>query len=129
MYPTWLSNLVLGELHMCIDYTSLKKGCPKDSFALPRIDQIVDSILGYEYLYLMDAYPGYHKIRMREKDVPHISFITPFGMFCYKTMPFGLNNAVAHTRALCRRHSAPKSARIWKYTSTIWSSRQRGRRT
>jgi hypothetical protein len=28
---------------MCIDYTSLNKACPKDSYPLPRIDQIVDS--------------------------------------------------------------------------------------
>ena len=45
---------------MCIDYTSLNKACPKDSFALPRIDQVIDSTAGCELLSFLDAYSGYH---------------------------------------------------------------------
>jgi hypothetical protein len=42
-YPDWLANLVLvlkknNTWRMCIDYTSLNKACPKDPFALQRID-------------------------------------------------------------------------------------------
>ena len=42
-FPEWLANLVLvlkknKQWRMCIDYTSLNKACPKDPFALPRID-------------------------------------------------------------------------------------------
>jgi hypothetical protein len=48
-YPDWLANPVLvlkknNTWRMCIDYTSLNKACPKDPFALPRIDQVIDSI-------------------------------------------------------------------------------------
>ena len=97
LYPPWLANPVLtlkenGQLHMCINYTSLNKACLKDSFPLPRIDQIIDSTSGCEYLCLLDAYSEYHQIRMRERDIPHTSFITPFGIFCYKTMPLGMKN-------------------------------------
>ena len=47
-HPDWLVNplLVLKKdktWRMCIDYTSLNKACPKDPFALPRIDQVIDS--------------------------------------------------------------------------------------
>ena len=35
-----------GTWRMCIDYTSLNKACPKDPFALPRIDQVTDSTAG-----------------------------------------------------------------------------------
>jgi hypothetical protein len=47
-YPDWLANPVLvlkknNTWRMCIDYTSLNKACPKDPFALPRIDQVIDS--------------------------------------------------------------------------------------
>jgi hypothetical protein len=62
---------------------------------LPRIDQIVDSTAGCETLSFLDAYSGYHQIRMKESDQLAISFITPFGMYCYITMPFGLRNAGA----------------------------------
>ena len=77
---------------MCVDYTGLNKACPKDPFPLPRIDQVVDSTSGCETLCFLDVYSGYHQIMMRESDQLMTSFITPFGSFCYVTMPFGLKN-------------------------------------
>ena len=64
-------------------------------FPLPLIDQIVDSTLGCETLCFLDAYSEYHQISMKESDQLATSFITPFGLFCYVTMPFGLKNAGA----------------------------------
>jgi len=80
---------------MCVDYTSLNKAYPKNLFLLPCIDQIVDSTTGCETLSFLDAYSGYHQIKMKESDQLATSFITPFGIFCYVTMPFGLKNAGA----------------------------------
>jgi len=99
-HTEWLANLVLvkkknGKWRMCVDYTSLNKACPKNPFPLPHIDQIVDSTAGCEILSFIDAYSGYHQIKMKESDQLVTSFITPFGMFCYVTMPFGLKNAGA----------------------------------
>ena len=88
---------------MCVDYTSLNKVCPKVPFPLPRIDQIVDSTAGCELLSFLDAYFGYHQIKMKESDQLATSFITPFGMYCYVTMPFGLRNARA-TYQRCMLH-------------------------
>ena len=78
---------------MCVDYTDLNKACPKDCFPLPRIDQLVDSTSGHELLSFMDAFFGYNQIKMNLKDQVHMSFITSFGTYCYKVMPFGLKNA------------------------------------
>ena len=52
-FPEWLANPVLvlkknKQWRMCIDYTSLNKACPKDPFALQRIDQVIDSTAGCE---------------------------------------------------------------------------------
>jgi hypothetical protein len=107
-HPTWLANPVLvkknnGKWRMCIDYTSLNKACSKVPFPLPRIDQIVDSTAGCELLCFLDAYSGYHQIKMKESDQLATLFITPFGMFCYVTMPFGLRNAGA-TYQRCMQH-------------------------
>jgi hypothetical protein len=88
---------------MCVDYTVLNKACPKVPYPLPRIDQIVDSTAGCETLSFLDAYSGYHQIRMKESDQLATSFITPFGMYCYTTMPFGLRNAGA-TYQRCMNH-------------------------
>ena len=53
---------------MCVDFTDLNKACPKDSFPLPRIDQLVDSTVGYKLLTFMDAFLGYNQIKMTEED-------------------------------------------------------------
>lgn len=98
--PKWLANPVLvlkknDEWRMCVDYTSLNKVYLKDPFALPRIEQIIDAIAGSELLCFLDAYSGYHQIKLKEEDQEKTLLITPFGAFCYKTMSFGLKNAEA----------------------------------
>jgi hypothetical protein len=97
-HPTWLANPVLvkkknEKWRMCVDCTGLNKACPKFPFSLPRIDQIVDSTTRYELLCFLDAYSEYHQIKMKEFNQLETSIITPFGMFFYVTMPFGLLNA------------------------------------
>jgi hypothetical protein len=107
-HPEWLANPVLvkkkgGKWRMCVDYTWLNKACPKVPYPLPRIDQIVDSTAGCKTMSFLDAYSGYHQIKMKESDQLATSFITPFGMYCYTTMPFGLRNAGA-TYQRCMNH-------------------------
>jgi hypothetical protein len=96
-YPRWLANLILVEKHdgssrTCINYTSLNKACPKDEYPLPRICQIVDSTMSIELLSFLYAYSGYHHISLAINDEKKIAFITPFGIFCYTKMAFGLKN-------------------------------------
>ena len=72
-YPDWLANVVMvkkaiGKWRMCVDFTDLNKACPKDSYPLPRIDQLVDSTAGHKLLSFMDAFSRYNQIRMDEVD-------------------------------------------------------------
>ena len=80
---------------MCIDYTCLNKACPNDPFALPRINQVIDSTAGCEILSFLDATTGYHQIKLAIADQIKMTFITPFGAYCYITMSFGLKNGGA----------------------------------
>nr|CAN81178.1 hypothetical protein VITISV_004998 [Vitis vinifera] len=97
-YLDWLANVVVvpkkeGKWRVCVDYTNLNNACPKDSFPLPRIDQIVDSTSGQGMLSFLDAFSGYHQIPMSPDDEEKTAFITPHGLYCYKVMSFGLKNA------------------------------------
>ena len=78
---------------MCIDFIDLNNACPKNSFPLPRIDQLVDSIASHELLAFMDISLGYNQILMKEEDQDKIAFVTSQRLYCYKVMPFGLKNA------------------------------------
>ena len=55
---------------------NLNKACPKNSFLLPLIDQLVDAMVGHELLSFMDAYFGYNHILVYESNEEHTSFIT-----------------------------------------------------
>ena len=63
-YPCWLSNTMVvkkdGKWRVCVDFTDLNKACPKDHFSLPKIDQLVNVMAGYEKMSFLNAYHGYH---------------------------------------------------------------------
>ncbi|PKA59307.1 RNA-directed DNA polymerase like [Apostasia shenzhenica] len=80
---------------MCVDFTDLNKACPKDFYPLPKIERLVDFSAGYTMMSFLDAFSGYHQIRMTEQDEKHTSFIIDHGTFCYRVMPFSLKNAGA----------------------------------
>ena len=111
-YPDWLANVVVvpkkeGKWRVCVDYTNLNNACPKDSFPLPRIDQIVDSTVGQGMLSFLDAFSRYHWIPMAPADEEKTIFITPHGLYCYKVMPFGLKNADATYQRLTTKIFRP----------------------
>ena len=66
-YPDWLANVVVvpkkrNKWKVCVDYTDLNDACLKDSFPLPRKDQIVNASTGHGMLSFLDAFSGYHQI-------------------------------------------------------------------
>ena len=84
-----------GKWQVCVNYTDLNEACLKDSFPLPRIDQIVDATAGHRILSFLDAFSGYHQIPMHPPDVEKTTFITPHELYYYDVIPFGLKNARA----------------------------------
>ncbi|RVW71025.1 Retrovirus-related Pol polyprotein from transposon 297 [Vitis vinifera] len=99
-YPEWLANVVPvpkkdGKVRVCVDFRDLNKASPKDDFPLPHIDMLVDSTAGHSMLSFMDGFSGYSQILMAPEDMEKTSFITEWGTYCYRVMPFGLKNAGA----------------------------------
>ncbi|GJQ93091.1 reverse transcriptase domain-containing protein [Tanacetum coccineum] len=97
-YHSWLSNPVMVKKHdgtwrMCVDFKDLNNACPKDCYPLPEIDWKVESLCGYSFKCFLDAYKGYHQIKMAKEDEEKTAFITSQGIFCYSKMSFGLKNA------------------------------------
>ncbi|KAA3461604.1 RNA-directed DNA polymerase (Reverse transcriptase), Ribonuclease H-like protein [Gossypium australe] len=84
-----------GKVRMCVDYRDLNKASPKDNFPLPHINTLVDNTTGYSLFSFMDGFSGYNQIKMHPEDMEKTMFITLWGTFSYKVMPFGLKNAGA----------------------------------
>ena len=115
-YPKWLANVVMvkkanSKSRMYVDFTDLNKAYPKDSYLLPRIDQLVDSTAGHKLLSFMDAFSRYNQIRMDEADQEKTSFVTSQALFYYKVMPFGLKNAGATYQRLVNHMFRPQIGR------------------
>ncbi|XP_058775307.1 uncharacterized protein LOC131649565 [Vicia villosa] len=99
-YPPWIANIVPvpkkdGKVRMCVDYRDLNKASPKDDFPLPHIDILVDNTAQASVFSFMDGFSGYNQIKMAPEDMEKTTFMTSWGTFCYKVMPFGLRNAGA----------------------------------
>jgi hypothetical protein len=131
IHTKWVANPVLVPkkntkvLHMCVDYTGLNKACLKDHFPLPHIDQVIDSTAGSELL--LDAYSGYHQIKMNESDQLATSFITPYGTYCYVAMLFGLRNAGAtyqRTMQKCLADQIGRNIDAYVDNITVMSKKQ-----
>ncbi|KAL2624023.1 hypothetical protein R1flu_008268 [Riccia fluitans] len=102
IYPietlAWLSPIVVipkknGKLRICIDYRKLNASFVTDAFPLPYIDLMLESIVGQEMYSFMDRFNGYNQVSVAERDREKTAFITEWGAFAYRVMPFGLKNA------------------------------------
>ena len=97
----WSSNIVLcrkksGELRMCVDYRQLNMRTKRDSYALPRVEDILDALSGNKFFTILDMKSGYHQIEVQEDHKERTAFtVGPLGFFEYHRMPFGLVNAPA----------------------------------
>ena len=78
---------------MCVDYRDLNRASPKDNFPLPHIDTLVDNTAKHSLFSFMDGFSDYNQIKMALEEMEKTTFMTMWGTFCYKVMPFGLNNA------------------------------------
>ena len=77
---------------MCVDFTDLNKTCPNDPFPMPKIDQLVDAIVGHPRMSFLDAFQGYHQIPLALDVQEKTAFVTPIGNYHYKVMSFDLKN-------------------------------------
>jgi len=97
----YTSNVVLvrkktGKLRLCVDYRQLNSITIKDSFALPRMEEIFDCLHGAKYFSTIDMKSGYHQIEVEEDHKQRTAFtVGSMGFFEYNKMPFGLTNSPA----------------------------------
>ena len=97
----WSSNCVVirkdGKTRIAVDYRKLNEVTVHDSYLLPKISEIYETLSGTEWFTSLDASQAYHQLPMAtERDKDLTSFVTPDGgLYRYRFMPFGLRNAGA----------------------------------
>jgi hypothetical protein len=99
-YSEWVANLVPvrkknGEIRLCVDFRNLNKCSLKDNYPLPKMDHILQKVVGATRISMMDGFSGYNQVAMHLDDREKTTFTTPWGTFMYDKMPFGLINVGA----------------------------------
>ena len=67
----------------------------KDNYPLPKIEQILQKVVGAQRISMVDGFSRYNQIAMHPNDRENTTFTTPWGTFMYDKMTFGLMNAGA----------------------------------
>jgi hypothetical protein len=82
-----------GSIRFCCDFRRLNDATRKDSYPLPRINEIISTLAGAKLFSTMDCKSGYHQLALKPEDAHKTAFTTQYGLYEWKVMPFGLCNA------------------------------------
>ena len=85
-YSNWVSNLVptrkkTGEIRLCVDFRNLNKVSLKDNYPLPKMEHILQRVVGSSIISLLDGFSGYNQILVQSEDQAKTAFTTLWGTF------------------------------------------------
>ena len=97
--PTdWCSGLTIapkanGGIRMCVDLTTLNKGVKRETYPLPRVSVMLATLSAGRVFSKLDANSGFWQVKLHPDSRRLTTFITPWGRYCFKRMPFGISSA------------------------------------
>ena len=96
-FSKWLANLVpirkkSGEIRLCVDFRNLNQVSLKDNYPLPKMDHILQRVVGSQRMSMLDGCSSYNQVAVHLGDQEKVAFTTPWGTFMYVKMHFGLMN-------------------------------------
>ena len=112
-FSPWCSNIVLVRKkekshRMCLDFRQLNDKTIKDSYSLPRIEELLESLAGNRYFTVLDLKSGYYQLEVYEPHRERTAFtVGPLGFYEYNRLAFGLSNAPATYQRFMSEYLGP----------------------
>ena len=100
--PTdWCAGMVVvpksnGKIRICVDLTNLNKSVKREKHLLPKVDHTLGQLAGAKVFSKLDANSGFYQIELSKESSPLTTFITPFGRYYFRRLPFGISSAPEH---------------------------------
>jgi transposase InsO family protein len=97
--PTeWCSPLVVTlkknrDIRLCVDLRQLNRAVKRERYILPTVEDITAKLAGMEVFTTLDATGGYHQMPLSHESTRLTTFMTPYGRYCFRRMPFGISSA------------------------------------
>lgn len=125
-YSSWRAPVLLvkkptGKNRLCLDSRQLNKLTKKDSYPLPRVDSVLNSLKNTRYLSTIDLKSAFWQIPLEESSKEKTAFgLSGKGLYQFKVMPFGLSNASQTQQRLMDRLFPPQfEGKIFTYLDDI----------
>ena len=83
-----------GTLRLCVDYRKLNEKTIQNRLPLPRISDALDGLGGSKWFSLLDQGKAYHQGFISEECRKYTAFVTPWGLYEWNRIPFGISGAV-----------------------------------
>jgi hypothetical protein len=93
--PIVLCRRKNGKLRMCVDNRRLNSKTRMEVTCLPRVEECLDTLSGAKLFCHLDLASAYNQVAVHPDDQHKTAFITPFGLFEYLRVNFGLRGAPA----------------------------------
>src|ERR1044071_2239333 len=84
-----------GLNRFCVNLVPLNKKTIPDRYLLPNINEMLGLFHGAKYYTTLDLASAYWQVMLRKQNRYKTAFVTPYGQYQFRIMPFGLNNAPA----------------------------------
>ena len=97
--PTdWCAPMVVvpkpnGNVRLCVDLTKLNEGVRRELYVMKKVEETLGSISSGTVFSKLDANSGFHQMVLTDESAKLTTFITPFGRFMFRRLPYGISSA------------------------------------
>lgn len=107
--PCLLADKADGSDRFCTDFRRVNAVTKPDCYPMPRMEDCIDQVGSAKFVTKLDLLKGYWQVPLTSRAKEISSFVTPWGLFSYNVMPFGLRNAPATFQRLMNKVLAGQS--------------------